>query len=95
MKRTKTEVISAPFLELYKPANHIDDVKTAKYLLYGVLGDHCSPYRDCEYKFIPLFRRLEIHPAGETETYASASKDLSSSWFNLIINCSSELLSYD
>ena len=67
MKRAEAEIVGTSFLELYKPADHINDVKAAKYLLYGVLGDHCSPYRDCEYKFIPLFEHLENHPPGELE----------------------------
>ena len=40
MKRTEAKVIGASFLQLDKTADHIDNVKPAKYLLYGPWGDH-------------------------------------------------------
>lgn len=31
--------------------SHINTIKAGRDLLYGVLGDHFSPYPDCEYRF--------------------------------------------
>lgn len=50
MERAEAEVISPPFFQLHKAANHIEYVQASKYLLYGVLGDQVPLIRDCEYK---------------------------------------------
>lgn len=66
MKRAEAKVIGTPFLQFYKTANYVYNVKTAKYLLYGVLGDHCSLYRDCEYKLY-LNQVMKITKSGESK----------------------------
>ena len=40
MKRAEAEVIGAPLFQFYKTTNHINNINAAKYLLYGILGDH-------------------------------------------------------
>ena len=42
VKRTKAEVVGSSFLQLHKATDHIDDIKPAKDLLYGVLRDQGS-----------------------------------------------------
>ena len=75
MKRAEANVICSPFFQFNKPADHINDINAAKYLLYGVWGDHCSHYpiglrlrriadgdTDCEYKFIPAMGEAKNQP---------------------------------
>lgn len=44
MKRTKAEVIGAPFFQPHKLAHHFQDVDAGKNLLYGVLCDQVAKY---------------------------------------------------
>ena len=62
MKRAEAKIIGSPFFQFYKAADNVNDIKTAKNLLYGALGDHCSLYPDCEYKFIPAMEKAKNHP---------------------------------
>ena len=39
MKRTKPQVVGAPFFEFYEPADHFRDVDAAEDLLYGLRRD--------------------------------------------------------
>lgn len=57
MKGAKPDMIRSPFFQFYKTSYDVNDVNATKYLLYGVLGDHFTQYRDCEYKFNILFLR--------------------------------------
>jgi hypothetical protein len=62
MKRTESEVIGASFFQLDKPADNVNDIKPAEDLLYGSLGDHCSLFRDCEYRLSALIQEAKNQP---------------------------------
>lgn len=40
MKRTKSEVVGAPFFQANKTANDFNNINAGKNLLYGILRDH-------------------------------------------------------
>lgn len=65
MKRTKPEVVGTSFFQLDKPADNVNDIKPAKDLLYGSLGDQFSHFRDCEYKLSCFLTGTKITRPGE------------------------------
>ncbi len=40
MKRAQSKIVGATFFQLDEAAYDLDDIDAAKYLLYGLLGDH-------------------------------------------------------
>ena len=50
MKRAKAKITGASLFQFYKPANHINNINAAKYLLYGILTNQISnPVYDRQY----------------------------------------------
>ncbi len=50
MKRTKTEVIGAPFFQFHKTADNFRNVNAAEDLLYGLRRDHLN---NCGFLMVP------------------------------------------
>ena len=65
MKRAEAQVIGTPSFQFYEVAYHVDDVEAAQDLLYGILGDHCSHYPDCEYRSFTGPNPVKITLLGE------------------------------
>lgn len=45
MKGAEAKIAGAPFFQFYELTDHIKDIDSVEYLLYGILGDHA----DCKY----------------------------------------------
>jgi hypothetical protein len=65
MKGAEAQVIRTPSFQFDEVAYHIDDVEAAEDLLYGILGDHCSHYPDCEYRSFTELKPVKITLLGE------------------------------
>jgi hypothetical protein len=52
VKGAQAKMISASFFQFYKTPDHINNIKAAEYLLYGILRNHYLFWPDCEYKLI-------------------------------------------
>jgi hypothetical protein len=42
VKRAEAKITGTPFFQLYELADHIKDIDSVEYLLYGILGDHAG-----------------------------------------------------
>jgi hypothetical protein len=70
MKRAEAEVIGSPLFQFHKSSNNINDVKTAKYLLYGIWGNQIC----CSIANIGIDTQMMKSLTEEYEIYATFLK---------------------
>lgn len=63
MKRAESQVIGTSFFQFHKTADDIDNIDSAKYLLYGIRRDHVHNIRTANISY-RLFKEEKNHPAG-------------------------------